>query len=584
MYTVSLFKSNHSLQRTIRFIICGAIVLLCSDCDRLRAGNHSHSSFEYREIYLAESMGYRAHDLGLNNVDNDWPIWGHNLQMVLPERPMKTIYAKVNGNTIQNQFCFMSETLYDYIEEYIHDNYNGGGRRFAILPNDNSTVCLCSKCRAQGNTEGNASPAVIYMIRRLAQRFPQHTFFTSHYLTTRSLPDKPLPSNAGVLISAINYPLTVSSTPEEQKFERIIEAWKQCTDKVYIWDYINNFDDYFTPFPIFSVMQRRLQLYTRHGVNGVFLNGSGPDYSAFSHLKIHVLVSLLDNPNTDWRTVLNAFCRISYPVTGQAIERFLLAQEDYVVQTGMSLPLYEGVTKALESYLPLQPFLDFYDELQQLRPKTVEQERTETELLCAALEMPALGWKRMNADTTGTAAMLARLDGMRKQGVTAYNESGWTVESYVRDYTFMLTHAKETSDNLLKGVSLIPLTPLDPDYSDPSILTDGMLGLPSNYHCGNMLSSAALLRIAVPQVKGMRRLRVCLTRNKPYHILFPQLVTLSLGGKEVASVVPKKLVEQPGHSFVEFTLPPASGDSQWVLTFERNPDERTMAIDEIEGF
>ena len=55
-------------------------------------------------------------------------------------------------------------------------------------------------------------------------------------------------------------------------------------NNIYIWDYINNFDDYLTPFPILKIAQQRLQFFKQHGASGIFFNGSGYSYSSFDEM------------------------------------------------------------------------------------------------------------------------------------------------------------------------------------------------------------------------------------------------------------------------------------------------------------
>lgn len=566
-------------------LLCGVAVVLCCCCTRAQAYN-PEGPFEYREIYLPKSSPREDDSLKLNNVDKDWAIWGHNLGSILPEKPSQTIYAKRNGNSTHSQFCFMSNHLFDYIVEYIRFNVgNERQHRFAILPNDNGTVCMCSKCRDAGNTEKDASPAVFHMIRRLAERFPSHEFYTSYYNTTRSLPAEPLPSNAGVLVSAMDYPPSPVATAQEQKFEALLSSWAPLTDKIYVWDYVNNFDDYFTPYPVFTTMQRHLQLYARTGVKGVFLNGSGTDYSSMSRVKRYVLAEMMKNPDVDWRPLVESVCRQVYPVAGEAIARFMLLQEDYALQQAKPLPLYEGVDAAVRTYLPEEAFVAFYDELGMLKRTASGNERRELEKLYRALTLTRLELKRLHGDTEGCQQMLDMLKELDAADIEVYNEAAWTIDRYVFDYEFLCRHAgQQEGTNLLRGVKLVPLTALDDDYSDISVVTDGMLGLPSNYHCGHLISSAdPALKIAIPNVKGMKRVRVCLSRNKAYHIAFPLKVSLTVGGVNVGNVVPKPLAEHKGFAFVEFQLP-AGADGKAVLTIVRDPEERTMAIDEIEAF
>lgn len=572
-------------------IFCTALSSLYC-CNYLKANgsgfglNDTIPTFEYREIYLPEAAsGKEGHALGLNSIDDDWGLWGHNLSHVLPETPSQTIYAKHGDEIMHEQYCFTSDRLFEYLEEYIQDRYGENKTvRFAILPNDNDMVCTCKGCTDAGNTKLDASPAVLQMITRLAKRFPSHLFFTSYYQTTRSVPTDSLPQNTGVLISTMDYPLSAVGTTQEDDFAELLLAWSRKTEHVYIWDYINNFDDYFTPFPVFEAMQRRFQLYAGAGVRGIFLNGSGTDYSTMSRLKLHVIAALMKNPEIDWRPILESLCHEFYPVAGDAISQFMLAQEDYVVNQAKTLPLYEGVAKAVDTYLPEAEFTAFHDSLQALLPKTESGEREDIDKMYKALMLTRLELMRLHSDMDNSQSMLAQLSDLSKYNIDVYNESAWTIEEYIKDYTYMSRHAEEIKkENLLQGVALTALTPLDPDYTNISILTDGMLGLPSNYHCGQLLSSAdPALRIAIPPVAGMKRLRVCLTRNPLYHIALPLKVTLTAGDSKVATVEPHPAADHSGHSFVEFNVP-TSYTGTLVVTLLRNPDERTMAIEEIEG-
>lgn len=558
--------------------------LFCS-CDEAEHQD-VESPFEYREVYLPELPFDEGRELYLNNVDRDWGIWGHNLSVVLPKNASQSVYAKAGNSVNSDQFCFSSEVLYKYIVDYIDDNYgNSKTVRFAILPNDNSVVCMCDRCIDCGNKAGDASGAVYYLLERLTEKFPQHIFFTSYYRTTKGLPDHKLPDNAGVLISAMSYPLSPVHTVQEDDFEVLLNKWSKYTKRIYIWDYLNNFDDYFTPIPVFDVIQRRLELYARSGVKGIFFNGSGTDFSTFSRLKTHIISAMLRDPDVDWRPILKELCSELYPVTGEAISKFIIMQEDMLKAKGKPLPLYEGVAKASKIYLPAAEFESFHDELINLIMQIKDPERTEIQKMTRAMMLSRLELKRINSDTVGCARLLAGLEKLTSQGVVAYSESGSSIESYVREYRYMLNQAKDTGKkNLLKGVRLQPLTALDEEYNDISVLTDGLIGLPSNYHCGLMLSSATpALRIAIPHVKGIKRIRVNLAKNSIYHIAFPLSVSLSSEEREIGKVTPKALSNNLQRAVVEFNVP-SDCKGTLVLTIVRDQEERTMALDEIEGF
>lgn len=572
------------MKALLRYLIIPLCLIATSDCSHVMADDED-AAFEYREIYLPENQTKEGERLGLNNVDRDWGLWGHKLSRVLPERHSRSVYATIGGTSNDEQFCFSSNQLFHYIEDYIVDNY--GERhtsRFAILPNDNRLVCQCAQCVAKGCTDTDAAPAVFDMIRRLAERFPNHQFFTSQYMSTRSQPRHPMPANTGVLVSAIRYRLTAVPSPREEEFTNTLKLWTQVTPNVYVWDYINNFDDYFTPYPIFTVMQRRLRLYAKAGVRGVFLNGSGHDYSSFSRLHTHVLSALLHDPDTDWRSLLLQKSREFYPVTGDVVAHFLMRLEDKVQKYEGVLPIYDGVGAALRGYLDGPDFIAFHNALGQMLARTSGAEHEEISLLHRTLMLTHLELKRLNGDISKAEPMLQQLESVADDDVRIYSESFWTIDSYVADYRAMCAQAPEARKNKLLGQSVVAVTKLDEEYTDLSILTDGLISLPSNYHCGQLISSAdPWLRLAIPNPGGLRRVRVGFTNNVQFHIALPLRVTLSCNGRDIATVQPQSQGSIAQRATAEFAIP-SWAQGSLLLTIVRNKEERTMAIDEIEGY
>lgn len=572
------------MKHLVYVTVIGFIALMQFGCMNSVATNPVPGAFKYREIYLPSSNSKENEELGLNTVDDDWGIWGHNLSNVLPEKPSVSVFARHDGSTDRHQFCFTSDKLFDYISSYIEDNYGRNDSiNFAILPNDNDIVCQCAQCIKIGNTPEDATPAVLSMIQKLCKKFPNHTFFTSHYATTRSIPQAKLPDNAGVLVSAIGYPLNSRPTPQEEKFNLLLKQWRSKSNNVYVWDYINNFDDYFTPFPVFNVMQRRLKLYKNAGVDGVFLNGSGTDFSTFSHLHKVVLAKMMINPDLDWRAELRKEAKSYYPKAGDDIADYIIAQENYADSTGKTLPLYEGVEKSLASHLDATETRDLFAKIQHHIKTAGGKEKSRLEMLESALALTILELNRIEGKLDDSEALLKKLEKFPRQDIEYYNESYWPIAKYIGNYEVLLNDYKKTSEtNMLKGVKLTALNPLDEEYNDITIITDGLLGIPSNYHNGNMINSAdPSLTISVPHKPGMKTLKIWLAYNPAYRIGLPAEIKMNIGGREV-SAVPKKPSRDTGHSHVEFKLPDARGDIK--LKFIKDPEVHSFAIEEIQGF
>lgn len=569
-------------------MISAAMVLLTPACSHAKATAEDtvNSAFKYREIYLPEGIGENAEKLGLNSLEEDWGIWGHNLSKVLPKDHSQSVYAKVNGVTNKKQFCFSSNHLYEYVSEFIEDNYGDEETiRFAIIPNDNDIVCLCEKCVAIGNTKNNASPAANKLVRRLAERFPNHIFYTSDYKTTKGLPLDSMPHNTGVLVSAINFPLSYQSSPEETRFIQRLREWNATTPRILVWDYINNFDDYFTPYPSLGAMQRRLKDYRDNKVTAVFLNGSGPDISAMSGLRTEVLAAMTSDPDTDWKELLYKKARENYPVSGELIADFMVSQEDDLAQSGSSLPLYEGVANALKTYLSQDKFIDFHNSLLSLRDQLKGSEKEEVDQLLGELALTRLELNRINGELVDSEKYLEDLKSLADQGNPSYNESGWTIEGYINDYRYLLDHYKQNhGKNKLKNQNLVALTPLDKDYSDISILTDGVLGIPSNYHNGNLIiTPEKYARIGVPNMPGLKKLRVWMSYNPAYRLSLPESVKLNAGDRLLAEAEPQYPADHSGHTYVDFNIPTGT-EGTLILTFNKAEDTRSISIEEIEGF
>ena len=64
-----------------------------------------------------------------------------------------------------------------------------------------------------------------------------------------------MPANVGVMVSAIRWPLSsLTGGKRRTDFDALVREWKEKCHIIYVWDYINNFDDYLTPFPILGIM------------------------------------------------------------------------------------------------------------------------------------------------------------------------------------------------------------------------------------------------------------------------------------------------------------------------------------------
>lgn len=481
--------------------------------------------FEYRDLYMPTNQNPdMTYLLALHNLEMDWGIWGHNLSRVLGsngdlsfgyQNMDQEMLARTGGLAHANQFCFSSDKLFDLTAQYIQDQYGDGEKstyRMTIGPNDNSIVCMCRRCEAAGNKPGNAMPAVLRFVERLAARFPNHYFYIPGYSTTSALPDHELPSNVGVFLSAIDYPRTMQDTPATRDFFTLLSNWQKVTDNVYIWDYVNNFDDYLSPYPVLYVMQKRFQEYRKRGVKGIFLNGSGYFYSNQQEMYSFVLANLLLDPDADIRRMVTEYYKDAMPNIGSFFMTYMMGLEDRARRSGAELPLYGGMDEAVKTYLNERDFREFYyvfrraADMDMTHRERVLYEKTRQFVSFSFLEMCRLnglnpgGFAELVGDEwvvkpevwaavedlklmtdEDDLYLLTDNDNTSMDHMDRVNESGVYVADYENEVELWLNGQMWNQDHLLRQPLRVHA---GEQYFTTHYLTDGVAGISQNYHWG----------------------------------------------------------------------------------------------------
>ena len=556
-----------------------------------------HFPFKYRDVYSPTNRDEDIRGvLGLNNIDTDWGIWGHNISLTLPDEPDRNVFAYYEGQRVSSQFCFSSDKLYRYICDYIIDNCGDGKDvpyNFAILPNDNNIACMCGHCQGAGNSEGNATPAVTKMIRKLATRFPSHTFFTSAYHTT----DKPckhaLPENAGVIVSAIDWQ-PGKELKGKTLFEQKISEWSKKTNNIYVWDYINNYDDYLTPYPILKSMQRRFKIYRDNGIKGIFLNGSGYDYSTFEDMHTQLLAALMMNPDINIEcSVKDYFCR-NYPVTGAVISDYycsLLRNEE---STDKVIPIYGGIDEKIDVFLEPNSFVEFYDTITVLKNRAEEEEAFMLRKLIAALTFTRLeiarnaGYGKYGFATLGkdnslqvNKSMYELLeifeDGYEAFNMNKLNEAGDKSSDYIDNWKKYILQA-EYPTNVLYGKVLTVTSENGKQIYQG--LTDGAPGIPNSYFYGwNIIPEQEIsIKLPASDAKAIKMNFLSLPRHR---IGIPSKIEICKGEEVIALYKPKE-VNEDGPQLIVFEERLENELKNKVITLKiYSSSHYHIAIDEI---
>ena len=198
---------------------------------------------------------------------------------------------------------------------------------FSVSQNDWYNPCDCPECAKLNEEEGSRSGPLIHFVNYIAdsvsKKHPNVVIDTLAYQWTRKAPKhvKPLP-NVCVRLCSIEccfaHPLRTceadmgffNKAEKLQTFQQDLEEWAKISDRLYIWDYVVNFDHYLAPFPNFYVLKDNINYLVENNVKGIFEEAC-PAYAhsgqEFGEMRSWVLGKLLWNPSLDTDELVHEF-------------------------------------------------------------------------------------------------------------------------------------------------------------------------------------------------------------------------------------------------------------------------------------
>ncbi|MGN5954073.1 DUF4838 domain-containing protein [Sphingobacterium lactis] len=467
---------------------------------------HDHQKsfdFSYREPHYQPNTDLDIAAIwNTNNVDVDWGIWGHNLSRFIKDD--KDVYATYQDKLNKNQFCFSSDGLFHQLEHYILDTY-GKGRHdkptyFMIAPNDNQIACTCDRCTELGNKEVNSTATVVHLINRLSEKFPFHKFFTIVYGPVKEAPEHGLADNAGVFISTIDIPKgkPLSDGKAFKSFQNLLYQWKAKTDNIFLWDYASNFDDYLSPQPSLLALQNQLKTFKSLGINGLFLNASGYDYSSFDDVKNYVSAALMFDSELSVNDLVRRYFKRFYPKTHELLSEYYLQLENQSFSNKKGYELYAAFPQITKTYFSISSFQDFNKHLELVYKSAGEDEQSRLRKLRLALLYTNLQIAYFNGLQKDGAFMkksdrisvkqeinqlLDRFEGEAKATeIAIYKESEGSISNYLKDWrSYSSINSKI---NLLNPKALNAIGQDPVSASEIDLLANNVLGFPSDFNQG----------------------------------------------------------------------------------------------------
>lgn len=567
-------------------------------------GCYTHD-FVYREPYYRGNLEIdQSGVLGNHNVELDWGIWGHNLSKILEGNNDSSVYARIDGQINKEQYCFTSPVLKDVVTAYIVDNFGEEEAfSFVITPQDNDLICGCESCTKRNAGRKDAAESVAFLVNQLASRFVKHQFFTLMYRTTSEVPTTVLEKNVGVLISTIDIPKgidlqsAVNHNKGVQRWVRELEQWKAKTTLLYIWDYSANFDDYLTPIPVLYSLQKQLQFYKKMGVTGVFLNGSGYDYSSFEGVKNYVASALMKDVNLSVEQLITQYFQKFYPTYGAFLAAYYMKLETRFELKNMPYPLYGSMQEIAYTYLDIQDFMTFYSQLETLVQAKKGQEYellrklyiglTFTRMQLAynqGIEAYGVGKKQghkvvFNSEISQWISLLKEA---KKYNIVTYKEVGGGLDDYIKQWDTLFVGG--SYENLLLNTGVDVLSKKDEGADKSALLNNGLKGLYTDYHLGWYISSEDDLHVSFDTSKllGKKNIALSFLVLQKHRFEAPEYIEFWLDGVLVHTVKKEFYEKTTNIAKCKISVDFTASKNMQIKAFKVKTRRVALACDEIQ--
>lgn len=561
----------------------------------------SNSELGYIEPYFAENFNeeFRLWN-NTNTLEETWGLWGHNIGKfikVIPE-----MYAIVNGKPNEEQLNFSSKALQDALEAAIANQLdnNPQANKFMVMPYDNELVCQCEQCIKAGNTKTNASPAVYALIDKLADRFPNASFYSTAYVSTETPPKKSVKDNVGVMISTMSFPkgVVLENSNKAPKIVQKFKDWQKVTKNIYLWDYAINFDNYFEFYPTVSIAQKNLQFYLKNGVTGIFMHGSDEgSFAAFGDLKCYLYAQLFNNPNADLKYHTQLFLESNYPTLGKMLSEYYVKAEEIALQSNKTIDIYGGIKQSVKKYLNQEEVTKYLNNFLPKINSFTSKERKASEMMLMAFIFQNLELLRTNGIAENGYAnyqnnqvelkpevqkwltLLKQL--ANSNGIDRYNESNLSLHDYIDLWNTRIIQTPYK--NLFYKEPFKVTSKLDEDYSDSKMLNDGALGF-KDYYNNWLINSAPMLTLEtnIAGLESASSVQIDFLYDKKHKIYPPEKVTVYIGERKYESTV---TINDNNLDILRVSIPIKINANDNSLRIEikkqDQPEKRLMACDEI---
>lgn len=275
-------------------------------------------------------------------------------------------FAVHDGARLGDQLCLTNpdvlKVVTDEVLDLIEKRYDPDSslQIVSLTQHDNQNYCECENCKAVDNANGSHSGTMITFANAVAEAvekagYENVVIDTFAYQYTRKAPCVVAPrDNVIVRLCSIEccfgHTLDNPDCEENASFMTDLREWGKICDRIYVWDYVNNYKETVCIFPNFHVLQRNVQIFHENNVKGLYEEGNyyvAECDGEFSELRTYLLSKLLQDPYINLEPELDGYLQAVYGDGWESIKEFLSVMEDHAVTERKHLKIYQTARDTL---------------------------------------------------------------------------------------------------------------------------------------------------------------------------------------------------------------------------------------------
>ena len=453
-------------------------------------------------------------------------------------------FALRNGQRLPTQLCLTNSNVLSIVKDSVQalfDRYPSY-KVISVSQDDNTQYCQCYACEKIHQETGSPAGSMIAFVNAVAADFPDKTISTLAYQYTRKPSSLQPAENVLITLCSIECDRSVPIAEGCLAFAKDLEGWSALTSNIRIWDYTTQFTNFLAPFPNWQTLQPNIDLFVKNNARWIFEQHSNQPSELFA-LRAYLTAQLLWDPEQDFNALLADFTSGYYGAAGPYILTYINRISEAMAEAQpFFLFLYGDPSQGFDSFLAAEKLREYNRLFDAAAAAVAGQSQLENRVAEARLSIDYALLEAYRKGLDGFAMkssekeinpqvfdLLTRFETVtQEEGITAMNETRFTVAEYLASYRMMLDRVLTPNRAVGKHVTL-NTSPKKYADENPQVLTDGAFGGSSFFSNwlgfeGNHLEAV----VDLGEVQSLEHIEMAFLQVTNHIVFFPTEVQYSI--------------------------------------------------------